>query len=72
VSAVKNWPVGRRVVSLRANGNIIIAEEIEDRSGPFPDSHTEQFTLATGLPGLVGLIEVLQEVVEEIKARRRK
>lgn len=71
MGAIKNWSVGKKVISLRTNGNIIIAEEIEDRSGIVPDSTTEQFTIATGLPGLVGVIEILKEVADEIRRQRK-
>lgn len=57
------WRVGRRTVVLMDSGAVIIATNNED-------GYTEQFTLATGLPGLRGLIEVLQEVAEKIESKR--
>jgi hypothetical protein len=46
---------------------VLIAENIPDHRG---DERTEQFMLATGIPGMVGLIETLNEVVEEMKKQR--
>lgn len=58
----KYWSVGRRQVALTPLGVVVIGDN---------DDGT-QHTLATGLPGLLGLIETLGEVVEEIKRRRKE
>lgn len=60
----KRWSVGKKVVGLRPNGCVVIAEEI--------DNHHEQFTLATGIPGVVGLADTLVTVAEEMKAQQEQ
>lgn len=62
----KEWKVGRRTVALARNGVVLIGDP---DGGGYSGT---QFTLATGLPGLMGLIEVLQEVEREIREQRRR
>jgi hypothetical protein len=50
-----------------SNGAVVIADP-GDKG--FVWGH-DQFTLATGLPGLVALRDAIDEVIEEVKTRRR-
>lgn len=74
MSALKVWVVGNKRIALMSNGVV----RIEEPGLPFVDKGTPgrdgqpAFTVATGLAGLMGVIETLQEVANEIVERRRQ
>ena len=68
----KIWSVGTRKVVLMKSGAVRIAEDdgsLSTHSVGFVKGGSE-YTLATGIAGLIGLREVLDEVIEHIKKER--
>jgi hypothetical protein len=58
MSAVKNWHVGERVVSLRTNRAVLLSD------------NGHQCTLATSRAGLLALVEALKECADEMREPR--
>jgi hypothetical protein len=65
MSEIKRWDVGSRVVSLRSNGAVIIADA---KPSGYP---YEQYTLAGTRAGLLALIAALEECAEAMYSRPR-
>ena len=66
----KIWKVGNKVVALMPSGSILVGEPGEYEIGRRKDGQ-DQFVLASSIPGLTGIIEALQEAVEEMKLRKK-
>lgn len=64
----KTWTVGNRVVVLMPSGAVRIATAgVADACFLATD---DEYTLATGLAGVIGLRDALNDVIDEIKRVR--
>lgn len=67
---LKTWTVGKRRVALMQSGAIRIVDSTYEDAGFVGTDSTTDYTLATGLAGLIGLRDVLTGVIDEVKRQR--
>ena len=73
MSECKRWQVGDRIVSLRNNGTVVLAEkkfEPATYGGGLRAGLTDQVVAATSRAGVLALIEALKECSEEMDRMR--